>query len=384
VTQTHQGSLLARAAERVPSYLELLEALVVRESPSGDEARNREVADLLVREIEARGGAVERHPVVGWGDHLVARFPGEVPGERPLLVVGHMDTVHPAGTLERFPFRVEDGVIHGPGTYDMKAGVAAVLEAIGLLAALGERPRWDVVLLVTCDEEVGSGTSRGLIESLARDARAALVVEPCIAGGAVKVRRKGVGWYRLTVRGHASHAGIEPEAGASAVHELSRMVVRTLALQDLQAGTTVNVGVVGGGTRTNVVAEEAFAKVDVRFWTAEEARRVDRAMRALAPEDGRCTLEIEGGLDRAPLEQTPESDRLYQVARSEAEALGFTLAQGGTGGASDGNLTSGAGCPTLDGLGPDGAGAHSRHEHVLLADVSRRIALLAGLLRRVP
>jgi glutamate carboxypeptidase len=381
LTATPEGHL--RADERVPDFLALLEALVVRESPSGDVERNRRVAELLQGEMERRGATVERHHGAGFGDHLLGRVAGEASGERPLLVVGHMDTVHPAGTLERYPFRIDGDRVRGPGTYDMKAGLATALEALSLLAAAGTRPRTDVCLLVTCDEEVGSTTSRGLIESKAREARATLVIEPSAPGGKVKSRRKGVGWYDLTVRGRPAHAGIEPEAGASAVHEMARLTLELLQLADRDAGTTLNVGVTSGGTRANVVAEVARARLDVRFWTREEAERVDRALRTIACEDPRCTLEVGGGIDRLPLEQTPESDRLFEAAKREAAALNFTLERAGTGGGSDGNLTSGVGCPTLDGLGPDGGGAHTLDEHVLLADIPRRIALLAGLYRRL-
>jgi glutamate carboxypeptidase len=265
----------------------------------------------------------------------------------------------------------------------MKAGVATVLEALALLAQRGERPRGDVVFFISCDEEVGSDSSRGLIEELARSSSAALVVEPSAPGGKIKSRRKGVAWYRLLVRGRAAHAGIEPEAGSSAVHELARLILRVLPLADREAGTTVNVGVVHGGTRANVVADEAWARVDVRFWTREEALRVDGAVRALRPDDPRCTLDVEGGVDRMPLEQTAASDQLFEVAREEAARIGFALERTGTGGASDGNLTSGVGCPTIDGLGPDGGGAHTLDEHILLADIPRRIALLAALFRRL-
>jgi glutamate carboxypeptidase len=294
-----------------------------------------------------------------------------------------MDTVHPVGTLERYPYRVDEGRVRGPGSYDMKGGLAVALEALSLLASRGELPRSDVTLLVTCDEEEGSNSSRDLIAELARSASAALVLEPSAPGGRVKSRRKGISWYMIKVHGRAAHSGIEPEAGASAVHELARQTLRLLALGDSAAGTTVNVGVVGGGTRSNVVAEEAWAQMDVRFWTREEALRVDAAVRALRPEDPRCRIDLEGGIDRMPLEQTEASDHLFRVASEEASRLGFQLERTGTGGGSDGNLTSAVGCPTLDGLGPDGGGAHTLDEHILLADIPRRIALLAGLFRRL-
>jgi glutamate carboxypeptidase len=369
---------LTLASDHVPRFLALLEALVTHESPSRDVPRLRAVGDLLADEVARRGGSVERV-----GENLIAGWAGAQPGERPVLVVGHMDTVHPAGTLARYPYRADGERVRGPGSYDMKAGVATVLEALALLAARGERPRSDVVFFVSCDEEVGSDSSRALIEELARSASAALVVEPCAPGGKIKSRRKGVAWYVLEIGGRAAHAGIEPDAGASAVHELARVILRLLPLADREAGTTINVGVVGGGTRANVVADQAWARVDVRYWTREEALRVDGAIRSLRLDDPRCTLAIEGGIDRMPLEQSPASDRLFEVAREQAALLGFALERTGTGGASDGNLTSGAGCPTIDGLGPDGGGAHTLDEHILLADIPRRIALLAALLRRL-
>jgi glutamate carboxypeptidase len=294
-----------------------------------------------------------------------------------------MDTVHAVGTLERNPYRVQGGTVWGPGSYDMKAGLVTAIEALGLLARGGKRPRAPITLLITCDEEVGSTTSRPLIEKLARESRAALVLEPSAAGGKVKASRKGVAVYDLHLRGRPAHAGVEPEAGASAIHELAGLTLELLGLADKETGTTVNVGVVSGGTRSNVVAEEARAQVDVRFWTREEAERVDAYLRALSPKNRRCTLSVHGGVDRWPLERTAESDRLFELARQEGEAIGLTLERTGTGGASDGNLTSGVGCPTLDGLGPDGGGAHTLDEHVLLSDVPRRVALLAALFARL-
>lgn len=383
MTGAGERERLAGAEALVDRYLALLEELVVRESPSGDEDRNRVLSAFLVDELERRGARVGREPAPGLGEHLVSHIGGEDPRERPLLVMGHMDTVHPAGTLERYPFRVEERVVRGPGVYDMKGGLAAVLLGLDLLEERGERPRGDVIFLITCDEEIGSHTSRRLIEELARGARAALVIEPCVPGGMVKASRKGVAVYSVALGGRPAHAGIEPGAGASAVHELARLVLRLLSLEDAEAGTTVNVGVIAGGTRSNVVAGEAQAEVDVRFWTREEAERVDRAVRELTPDDARCSLKVEGGINRWALERTPESAQLIAAAQGEAQALGYELGVGRTGGASDGNLASAVGCPTLDGLGPDGGGAHSLDEHILLPDIPHRIALLAGLFRRL-
>jgi glutamate carboxypeptidase len=257
------------------------------------------------------------------------------------------------------------------------------LTALDLLAAQRLVPERDVLFLVTSDEEIGSHTSRALLERHARAARGALVLEPCVPGGAVKTRRKGVGEFRLTVTGVAAHAGVAPQEGASAIHELMGLLERVRALADPAQGTTVNVGVIGGGTRSNVVAEHAHADVDVRVWSAAEAERLTRAIAGLSVSDPRCSLEVGGGVNRGPLERTEASVRLYQVAHEVAAAQGWELGEGSTGGASDGNLISAAGCPTLDGLGPDGGGAHSMDEHVWLADIAPRIALLAGLLLRL-
>ena len=372
------------AEERADDCVELLRALVTAESPTGDEAGNLAVADILEDALRRAGGKVERLPSPGLGAHLVARFGGATEGdERPLLVVGHMDTVHPVGTLERFPYAVADGRIQGPGIYDMKSGVATSIFALQLLAERGAGPKSDLAFLITCDEEWGSPTSRERIEAEARASRAALVVEPSVPGGGVKGRRKGVSAYVLHVAGKPAHAGIEPEAGASAVHELARQVCRIYELADNAAGTTVSVGVISGGTAENVVAAAARCTIDVRFWRLDEAQRVDEALRAAAPFDKRCKLRLDGGINRGALEKTPASNRLFNRARMLAGKLGFELGEGRTGGGSDGNLTSAVGCPTLDGLGPDGGGAHTLKEHILLREIPRRVALMAALFEQL-
>ena len=381
------GDGVARLRDRAEGLrdpcLALLEALVIMESPSGAPDRIGLIAERVRAELERRGTSVERHPAAGYGEHLLARVPGAVAGGRPLLVVGHMDTVHAVGTLARLPFAVEDDRVRGPGVYDMKGGLAVALTALDLLAAEGLRPAGDVLFVITCDEEVGSPTSRDLIEKQAVGGRGALVLEPCVPGGAAKTRRKGVGNFVVGVQGRPAHAGVEPEAGVSAVHELISLLDRILSLADPALGTTLNVGVIEGGTRANVVAERARAEIDLRFWSAGEAERVAGALRSFTVADARCTLAVGGGVNRGALERTEASARLFSVARTVAAAQGWELAEGSTGGASDGNLISAAGCPTLDGLGPDGGGAHSLDEHVTLADIAPRIALLAGLLIRL-
>ena len=372
------------AERRAAEFVELLRTLVTTESPTGDETANLTVAGILEEAIARAGGSVERVPAPGLGVHLVGRFRGTgTNGRPPLLVVGHMDTVHPIGTLKRLPFAAREGRLYGPGIYDMKSGVTAALVALQVLADTNGGPGSDVSLLITCDEEWGSPASRDLIEAEARRSRAALVVEPSVPGGGVKSRRKGVSAYVLHVAGKAAHAGIEPEAGASAVHEIARQICRVCDLADTSAGTTVSVGVVSGGTAENVVADAARCTIDVRFWIADEAERVDAALRRASAFDPRCTLKLEGGINRGPLEKTPESAGLLRRAREFAAELGFELGDGKTGGGSDGNITSAVGCPTLDGLGPDGGGAHTLEEHIVEREIPRRIALMAALLERL-
>lgn len=370
---------VAGAKRHTDDCLGLLRDLVQCESPTGDRDGNLGVADLLEEAMVGAGGRVERIPAPGLGVHLRARFRGLNRDRGPILLAGHMDTVHPVGTLERLPFRIADGKVQGPGVYDMKSGLAVSLIALRVLAVTGRGPASDVTCLVTCDEERGSPDSRETIEAEAREHRAALVPEPSAPGGALKSRRKGVAAYVLEVTGRAAHAGIEPEAGASAIHELARQVCRLYELADADAGTSVNVGVIEGGTRKNVVADAASCGIDVRFFTNAEAARVDDALRAAVAFDDRCALTLKGGVNRGALEKTNASRGLIEHARALAGALGFEIGEASTGGASDGNLIAAAGCPTLDGLGPDGRGAHTLFEHILLDDLPRRIALMAAL-----
>jgi glutamate carboxypeptidase len=255
--------------------------------------------------------------------------------------------------------------------------------AVRALQSTGRPPGVRVVLLLTTDEETGSATSRALVEAEARRSGAVLVLEPSLPGGALKTSRKGCGGYDLVVRGVAAHAGIDPRAGASAVRELARQILRLEALQDLDRGISLNVGLIAGGTRPNVVPDLATAKIDVRVPAMADAARVDAALRALAPELRGTTLEISGGIDRPPLERTPAVMALYEEARIVAAELGRALGEGGTGGGSDGNFTAALGVPTLDGLGAVGDGAHAIHEHVIVADLPWRAALLAGLIHRL-
>ena len=362
------------------SVLSRLQRLVQMESPSGDVERTTALARELAADLEAAGAVVTLREAPGWGEHVEARVQGTDPSLEPLFLLGHLDTVFPVGTLAQRPWRVIDGRATGPGVFDMKAGLAVLLEVLARLKVDGARPRRPLRILVSCDEEVGSASSRGHIEALAAGATATLVLEPSLPGGAAKTARKGVGNYRLRTFGRAAHAGLEPEKGISAITELARQVLAAQALAVPQLGTTVTVNLIGGGTASNVIPAEAWADVDVRFRTMAEAERVDAGMRALLPALPGARLEVTGGANRPPLERTEASAALYRAAREVAASLGFDLGEGSAGGGSDGNFTAALGVPTLDGLGPQGGGAHAVHEHVLVEDLPRRVAFLRALL----
>lgn len=359
--------------------LERLRRLVELESPSHDEARLRAAAADFAAQLTDAGARVETVDVPGVGEHVIGRLPGLVADAPPVLILGHLDTVHPVGTFDPV-FRVEHGRARGPGVFDMKGGMACALEALGRLREHGRRAARPVVILATCDEETGSGTSRALIEGLAADAHAVLVPEPPLPGGAAKTRRKGAAWYRLDMRGRASHAGLDPESGVNAIVELAHQVLAVTALGDPEAGTSVSVCQSSGGTASNVIPAAASAVIDVRFTTAAEAERVETALRALSPRLPGAELALVGGVNRPPMERTPELADLYQRARSLAEEDGWRLDEGISGGASDGSFTAGLGVPTLDGIGPRGGGAHSLDEHVEIEDLGRRVALYGRLL----
>lgn len=358
--------------------LDAVKALVTLESPSTDkDAVDRCGSELALR-LSALGSRVDRVPQTERGDHVRAEFDGH---GNPILLLGHFDTVWSVGQLGRMPFHSTDGRLYGPGIFDMKAGIAVAMLAVRTLHATVNSdaiPR--VVMLWTSDEEVGSGTSRSIVEAEAKRSRAVLVLEPCLPGGAAKTSRKGCGDFVLRVHGISAHAGIDPGKGANAVHELAHQIVAIQSLQDMERGVTINVNVISGGTRTNVIPEQAHAAIDVRAPTAADAQRVADALTRLAPRLPGTRLELSGGFGRPPLERTAEVIRLYQKAKAVAAQLGQELAEGGTGGGSDGNFTAALGVPTLDGLGPRGDGAHALHEHVVISDLPWRAAFLAALL----
>jgi glutamate carboxypeptidase len=371
----------------LPWLLDTIESLVRLESPTTDKTAVDRCGAELVRRLEAIGGRVSRLPGAGRGDHVRAEFDpvsrSSGGGNGQILLLGHFDTVWPVGQLARMPLEVKNGRLHGPGVFDMKAGIA-----IGMLAARALREqtgllRHRVVMLWTTDEEVGSATSRSFIEDEARRSAAVLVLEPSLPGGAVKTARKGCGQYELVVHGVAAHAGIDPTKGASAIHELAHQICRLYELPKNWPGVSLNVGTITGGTRPNVVAEQAAAIVDVRAATSDEMRMFDDVMRRQTARDVRTRVEVSGGFDRPPLERSAGVERLYDQARVVAREIGFELAEGATGGGSDGNFTAALGVPTLDGLGAVGDGAHALEEHVEVATLADRAALVAGLIARI-
>jgi glutamate carboxypeptidase len=299
---------------------------------------------------------------------------------KPWLVVGHFDTVWPVGALLEMPFRKESHLLYGPGTYDMKADLVMAWLTVAEMQKRAITPSRPVVFLWTSDEETGSHSSRELIERQAKLAYAALVLEPPMAGGALKTARKGVGSYRVEARGRSAHAGVEPEKGRSAILEMAHQVIQIQSMAAPELGTKINVGQIGGGSANNVVPERAWAEVDVRVATLEEALRIDCNMQALTPVTPDVSLIISGGLNRPPMVRTRATEVLFMEARRIADRLGQSLMEGATGGGSDGNFTSAVGCPTLDGLGLEGTGAHAPHEQIDLRSLPIRATLLAGLL----
>ncbi len=378
------GELFRFLERQREAMLGTLRNLVELESPSQDKAAVDRLGEFVAAEFKRVGGQVIVHPDPRAGDHLQVEFPARVGGGPPVLLLGHLDTVWEVGTLRDMPFAVRDGRAWGPGVFDMKAGITQMIFALAALREVRGRLKRRVTVLLNTDEEVSSESSRKLIEGLARRSAAVLVCEPAHGlEGAVKTSRKGVGEYVLRVTGKAAHAGLDYEKGASAIAELARQIARLEKFTDLKRGVTVNVGVVRGGTRTNVIAGEAVAEVDVRIQRPGEARALERKFRSLKPCDRRCRLEVSGGIERPPMPRSPATARLYRLAKGVARSLGLELREAAVGGGSDGNFTAALGVPTLDGLGGVGEGAHARHESVLVAELPRRAALLAGLIEAI-
>ena len=373
-------------AQNEPRLRERLRELVETESPSDDAAAVNRAADLVCGWARELGGKVLRHPGGSFGDVVELRFAASGGSEKPVLLLGHLDTVWPMGTLASMPWREVQGEgglrLMGPGVVDMKAGVVMALEAIAAVQQAQGGLTGPVTLLLNPDEEVGSHASRAHTERLARESSAVFVLEPA-QGLAYKTARKGVGHVELTVEGVASHAGVDYPAGHSAVLEMARLILEVSGWTDLSVGRTVNAGVVSGGTRSNVVAAHCKAEIDVRVVTMQDAARVEAMFEGLRVQDPVCKLRVEGGINRPPMERSAGTVALFERARKLAAELGLDLKEAATGGGSDGNFTAALGVPTLDGMGAVGGGAHADHEYVLAEHLVERTALLAGMIAAI-
>jgi glutamate carboxypeptidase len=379
LSYTMTNEILEYFTARTDSIVEAIREIVEIESPSRDAAASREVVSWIEEQFRATGTEVQfdRFSAEGFGDHLVIRaFAGT---EKPVLLLGHTDTVHPVGTKAINPTRIEGEKFYGCGIFDMKANIILVLEAFRYFAKSGKKPPRPINFLLSCDEEIGSRSGREHVEREAALADHCLVLEPS-AAGRVKTGRKGTGMYTIKAHGVPAHAGLEPEKGASAILELSRQIERLHAMNAADRGTTVNVCTASGGTTSNVIPEHAECSVDVRFTTMAEAERIDADIQALASVDERVSLEVIGGINRPPMERTDAVVRLYEKARETAMAFGYDLDETQVGGASDGNFVGSLGIPVLDGLGIDGDGAHTLHEHILVSDIAKRPTLVTLLL----
>ncbi len=357
--------------------LSLLKRLVETESPSHDKAAVDRVGALVAGEARCSGASVKTISNASAGDLILARW-GE--GSGGILLLCHMDTVFPLGTLEKMPFYEKDGKVFGPGVSDMKGGIVVALTALAAAISTGSLPR-PVTALFTSDEEIGSGASRAWIEKLAQESALALVLEPGMLDGSVKTWRKGVGEFRITVRGRAAHAGGDHEKGRNAIEEMSHQILAVQKMTDYSKGTTLNVGVVRGGIASNVVPDEAVAEVDLRVMQPGEAERIRAAMQALKPVLDGASLEVTGGLNRPPMPFNETNKAAFEKARAIAATVNIELKASGTGGASDANFVAPLGIPVLDGLGPAGGEYHSEREFLFKESLPERAKLLCAILQ---
>jgi glutamate carboxypeptidase len=367
-----------RRVEKKQGWIrDTLRELVEQESPSEDRLAVNAAMGIAERSAREHGAHVKRHRQTQFGDVLELRFAPSRKKQKPVLILGHLDTVWPAGTLARMPWREAEGRYWGPGVLDMKAGVVMALAALKTLQEMElARP---VLLLLNSEEEVGSPISRAITERLALESAAVLVLEPA-QGLAYKTARKGVGNYHVQVTGVGAHSGVDFERGHSAVLELAKLVQTISDFTNLTRKLTVNCGVIAGGTRSNVVASHAHAEVDVRIAKASDAAYIERLFRRLKVSDPKCKLTITGGINRPPMERKAGTIALFKKARAFAAELGFVLDEAATGGGSDGNFTAALGIPTLDGMGAVGDGAHAAHESVVIEHLVPRTALLAAMI----
>ncbi len=384
-TEIPMRALLSGARRKQAGLLGLATRLVQAESPSDDKAAVDACMDLAADHAMALGGRVKRHRQRVWGDVLELRFgPRRRDPASRILLLGHMDTVWPVGTLKSMPCRIRPDAtgqsrLWGPGTLDMKVGVAMAFTAIEMLMEASQLDR-EIILLLNSEEEVGSPISRPITEKLAQECSAVYVLEPA-QGLAYKTSRKGTGNWRLTVQGLAAHAGVDFTKGRSAILELGRQIEKVSAWTDLARGITVNAGVIGGGTKSNVVPAEAWAEIDLRVARRADGPRMEKRFAGLKPTPrSGCTLTLDGGINRPPMERTRGTVELFRKAQRFAADLDWALTEASTGGASDGNFTSALGVATLDGMGAVGDGAHATHESVLIEHLAPRTALLAAML----
>lgn len=368
-------TILDWARNRRGDAIAFIRELVECESPSDSPESVARLCDLFATRIADIADCTRA------GSVLMCRFQFPAPSDsKQILALGHADTVWPLGTLAKMPFREEHARLYGPGVLDMKAGLAFFVFAMRALRDLGVRINRPVTLQINPDEETGSRASRAITEASAANSIAVLVLEPGTGlEGKAKTARKGTGDYRVRVHGVAAHAGVDFDKGASAVLELARQIERIATFTDIERGVTVNPGVISGGTRSNVIAAEAEAHIDVRVPTLADAFDVERRFRSLQPFDPRCSIEVSGGLNRPPMERSEGVVSLFERAQRIARSMGVTLEESSTGGGSDGNFTAALGIPTLDGLGAAGEGAHAPHESILADRIPERIALIAGL-----
>ncbi len=376
------SDILSACHAALPYAVALLKQLAALESPSPEKAAVDACSAFLAGQLRDLGIAVEVVPQPTAGHHLKASWPTDDASSPGFLTLCHLDTVWPLGMLIRMPLREEDGKLFGPGTYDMKAGAAILLTAVRVLQENGLEPKLPWRMLFTSDEEVGSVTSRPLIEAEARNSLLTLVLEPALANGGLKTFRKGVGGFTVVAHGRAAHAGGDHARGVNAIEELAYHIPALQKLTDYDAGTTINVGIIQGGTASNVVPERAEMEVDFRVSKMSEVDRVAGAITGLKPILNGARLEVAGGLNRPPMERTATMQATFEQAKQLGAQIGLSLKEGSTGGGSDGNFTANLGIPTLDGLGAIGDGAHAVHEHVVISSLADRAALLATLLTR--
>lgn len=379
-------TILKAAQEAQEAYINTLKHLVTIETPSRDREAAAGFISYLQPRLEADGWQVRTTSQEAVGDHIIAtqNATQNAPGDTSTLILAHYDTVWSVGTLDEMPFKRADGKVYGPGTLDMKAGITTAIHAVTLLADLGKPLAGKVTLLVTSDEEIGSPESRALIEELAQEHDRVFVVEPGREDGAFKTGRKGGGGFDVSFAGVSAHAGNNPQDGASALRELAHFLPYAEGLTDSDKATTVNLTVASGGSVSNVIAEHAQARLDMRVLQLPESERVMNALHSYTPHDERVKVTVSGGLNRPPLEPTPSNQALFEQAQHLAKEMGLDIHGAVVGGGSDGNFTSAIGIPTLDGMGAVGEGPHARHEHIRIADTLERLAIMAALLTSDP